>query len=278
NKNFCSPLHVAVNKLFPQCVRALVNHNCDINIQDSYGDTPSHDIMGKPMSKESVEIFEILVSRADLDINVINKRGFNLFHQACLKGNHFFTEKLLKKFPDLINCQKNDGYSGLHLASLNGHKKTVEYLVKAKADLEMRTNRHQTPLLLAIAKLNSPIIELLVENYANVNSYDEDMETGLHLVLNEASVEKRSSPVKIKLSELDKALDSLSECKIMSQFVNFFLLKLILAKKLVIRMCFILDSKMLKKSKNSFWQKQTDFQISALGEKKVVSFAENGGI
>lgn len=88
NKNLCSPLHVAVNKLFSKCVRVLLNHNCQINIQDSYGDTPIHDIMSKQISKESIEIFEILIKRPDLDIYLKNKRGFNLFHQACLKGNH----------------------------------------------------------------------------------------------------------------------------------------------------------------------------------------------
>lgn len=117
-------------------------------------------------------------------------------------------------------------------------------MIKAKADLEIRTNRHQTPLLLAIAKLNSPVIELLVENCkkdnlkknliflfldANVNSYDEDMDTGLHLVLNEASLDKNSdrnsSPVKIKLSDLTKIFENLSDCKIISQVkfkLNYF--------------------------------------------------------
>lgn len=74
------------------------------------------------------------------------------------------TEKLLNMCPEFINVQKNDGYSALHLASLNGHQKIIECLIRAKADLEMRTNRNQTALLLAIAKFCIPIIELLVEN------------------------------------------------------------------------------------------------------------------
>ncbi|CAF0849336.1 unnamed protein product [Brachionus calyciflorus] len=224
NKNSCSPLHVAVNKQHVNCVRILVKYNCNTNIQDSYGDTPLHDIIGKKMTNEAIEIIDFLINSPELNFNLVNKRGFNIFHQACLKGNHIVTEKLLKKFPEVINIQKNDGYSALHLASLNGHKKIIECLLKAKVDLEMRTNRNQTALLLAISKFNFPIIEILVENYANVNAYDEDMDTGLHLISNETiydkNSEKNSSPAKIKLSDLNKAIENLNQCEFISEVIE----------------------------------------------------------
>lgn len=52
------------------------------------------------------------------------------------------------------------------------------------------------------------------------------MDTGLHLVLNEASLDKNSdknsSPVKIKICDLNKVLENISDCKILSQ-VEFLL-------------------------------------------------------
>lgn len=33
NRGRCTPLHVAVNKRFPSCVRMLLKYNCDVNIQ-----------------------------------------------------------------------------------------------------------------------------------------------------------------------------------------------------------------------------------------------------
>lgn len=49
NKGGCSTLHVAVNKQHLDCVKVLLDHNCDVNIQDTYGDTAQHDAIG--MSK-----------------------------------------------------------------------------------------------------------------------------------------------------------------------------------------------------------------------------------
>jgi ankyrin repeat protein len=46
---------------------------------------------------------------------------------------------------------------------LNGHKEVVKCLLQTKADKEILNNRRQTPLLLSVAQLHAPIIELLVE-------------------------------------------------------------------------------------------------------------------
>lgn len=46
NDGGCSTLHVAVNKQHLDCVRVLLEHNCDVNIQDKFGDTAQHDAIG----------------------------------------------------------------------------------------------------------------------------------------------------------------------------------------------------------------------------------------
>lgn len=84
NKGRCSALHVAVNKQHVQCVKVLLKHNCNVNIQDSYGDTALHDAIGK----ESCEIIELLVNVVSIDFGLRNKRGFNVLHHAALKGNN----------------------------------------------------------------------------------------------------------------------------------------------------------------------------------------------
>jgi ankyrin repeat protein len=71
-------------------------------------------------------------------------------------------EKLLKRSPELLNSQKADGFSGLHLAALNGHNNVIECLLKHKANVEIVTRKMETPLLLAVAKLNVLSVELLV--------------------------------------------------------------------------------------------------------------------
>lgn len=73
------------------------------------------------------------------------------------------TEKLISYSPQLVDIKKDDGFSAFHLAALNGHKDVIKILVQSKADKEILNNRRQTPLLLAVAQLHAPIIELLVE-------------------------------------------------------------------------------------------------------------------
>lgn len=83
NNGKCSALHVSVNKSFSDCVKVLLRHNCNVNLQDSYGDTALHDAI----CKDSPDILEALCSCDRFDFTIRNKRGFNVLHHAALKGN-----------------------------------------------------------------------------------------------------------------------------------------------------------------------------------------------
>ncbi|XP_070207241.1 E3 ubiquitin-protein ligase MIB2-like isoform X2 [Littorina saxatilis] len=193
NNGGCSTLHVAVNKQHVACVRALLNHGCDVNIQDAYGDTALHDAIGK----ESREIIDKLVNYPNIDFTIRNKRGFNVLHHAALKGNVFATERILHKCRQIVDLKKDDGFSALHLASLNGHKDVAAALLRNRAEVDIRNNRQQTPLLLSVSQGHSALIELLVKASANINVHDEDGDTCLHLALMRQTVatEKDTSPM-----------------------------------------------------------------------------------
>lgn len=79
------------------------------------------------------------------------------------------------------------------------------------ANIEIRNNRQQTPLLLAVSQGHTSIIELLITKEANVNVTDEDGDTCLHLALMRQTVatEKDSSPMLDSVS--DHILPYLSE-------------------------------------------------------------------
>lgn len=88
NNGKCSALHVAVNKKHVQCVKFLLRHQCDVNLQDSYGDTALHDAIGKDaIGKDALDIIDALCSCERVDFTLRNKRGFNVLHHAALKGN-----------------------------------------------------------------------------------------------------------------------------------------------------------------------------------------------
>ncbi|WAR14989.1 MIB2-like protein [Mya arenaria] len=150
----------------------LLAHRADVNIQDAYGDTALHDAIGK----ENMDILDLLVNYHGIDFNLRNKRGFNVLHHAALKGNNYATERILQKSRQIVDRKKDDGFAPLHLASLNGHR-------DGHASIDIRNNRQQTPLLLAVSQGHIGLMDLLVSQGADVNVEDEDGDTCLHLGL-----------------------------------------------------------------------------------------------
>lgn len=111
-----------MNKGHINCVKILIRGNCNVNLQDSYGDTALHDAIGKtsvvgtgsqshqhsnngnvanstpagapsngagPSSAATAhsdavnnEIVELLVAAPRVDLTIKNKRGFNCLHHA----------------------------------------------------------------------------------------------------------------------------------------------------------------------------------------------------
>lgn len=83
-----------------------------------------------------------------------------------------------------MDIKKEDGFSALHLAALNGHYSVAETLITSgKANINIINNRKQTPLHLSVSQSHCAIIELLVSQGANCNALDEDNDTSLHISL-----------------------------------------------------------------------------------------------
>lgn len=72
-----------------------------------------------------------------------------------LNVNFSDTEKLLTMARQMVDIKKDDGFASLHLACLNGHRAVAETLLsQGQADIDLRNNRKQTPLLLQVSQVN----------------------------------------------------------------------------------------------------------------------------
>lgn len=179
NKRLCSPLHIAANKMFFDCIIVLLKNGANVNLQDAYGDTVLHDAIGK----DNLKMVNLLCAQPNLNFSLTNKNGFNILHHAALRGNKNVMEKLLENSKLLVNVKKDDGYSPLHLACLNGHLDVVVVLIETgNADIELMNDRQQTPLHLTIYQGSYSIMEVLVSLGVNVNAQDDNGDTPLHYV------------------------------------------------------------------------------------------------
>ncbi|VEN54035.1 unnamed protein product, partial [Callosobruchus maculatus] len=180
NRSGCSALHIAAHKKPAGCARILIGAGADPNKQDSYGDTPMHDAIGK----DNLEVVEMLCRARAIDFTIRNNRGFNVLHHAALKGKNESLKKLLAVARQLVEVRKDDGFSCLHLAALNGHKDVVETLINVgQMEVDRRNNRNQTALLLAVSQGHCAVIEQLVRFRSDVTAKDEDNNTALHIIL-----------------------------------------------------------------------------------------------
>ncbi|KAH9491444.1 hypothetical protein Btru_032197 [Bulinus truncatus] len=93
---------------------------------------------------------------------------------------------LLTKLPRpwIVDEKKDDGYTALHLASLNNHVEVAELLVQqGKANMDIQNVNLQTPLHLAVERQHTQIVRLLVREGCNLNIPDKDGDTPLHEAL-----------------------------------------------------------------------------------------------
>ena len=97
----------------------------------------------------------------------------------------------LKKYW-LIDEKKCDGFSVLHIACLNNHFEIVKVLIEnGNLNINIKNDSGQTPLHLAIDRLNFDIIKLLctfrypTDNKirCNINEQDRDGDSALHCLL-----------------------------------------------------------------------------------------------
>ncbi|XP_068679361.1 E3 ubiquitin-protein ligase MIB1-like [Montipora capricornis] len=178
NKRRQSPLHVAVNKGHTAVVTKLLGLGCHPSLQDTEGDTPLHDAISKKRDDMVTMLLE-----ANADVTVANNNGFNALHHSALRGNPSAMRILLSKLPRpwIANEKKDDGYTALHLASLNNHVEVAELLVKqAKANKDVQNTNLQTPLHLAVERQHTQIVRLLVREGAKLDLTDKDGDTPLH--------------------------------------------------------------------------------------------------
>lgn len=117
---------------------------------------------------DAVEIAQLLI-RAGADANLGNGEGYTPLMFAAL-NKHAGTVRYLLSVGAKVDVCAPNGFTALHLAVSAESIVVVKALLKAKANTEIHDsiNKH-SPLATAIYRKNSRLVQLLVENGANIN-------------------------------------------------------------------------------------------------------------
>ncbi|KAL8510988.1 hypothetical protein ACS0TY_017708 [Phlomoides rotata] len=126
-----NPLHAAVCMGFTEGVEFLLDRHHELAYQkDKQGFYPIHSAATKGL----VDIIQLMLQHRPDTRELLNAQGQNVIHAAARGGKHNTVECMLRR-PDLetlINEKDVDGNTPLHLATIYGHPKLVNTLVRDK--------------------------------------------------------------------------------------------------------------------------------------------------
>ncbi|RWS20665.1 hypothetical protein B4U80_00584, partial [Leptotrombidium deliense] len=205
-----SPLHISVTEDLDEYTRILLNNeNIDLNVQDSDGNTPIHELakLNKiEILKEAVKKgpdlniencnkltpFEIalkaekfafdcfkFLSSENIDINHQSKGGNTVLHTAIKKFKFRNVPYFLIDHENInVNIENDCGDTAVHLAIKEGDISILSALIQNNANLNIANNDDKTPLDLSLD--NRRILALLLSSNVNVNRQNSNGDTILH--------------------------------------------------------------------------------------------------
>jgi ankyrin repeat protein len=170
-------LHHAVSPRFSHAkiAQLLIDAGAEVSARDEDGDTPLH------LATHSRSCTELLL-RNKADPNLTDADELTPLLNATTKSKKDKEPDLesLVKASDLRKTNAN-GQTALHLAAANGLERTVQLLLRARANTAIGDRDKNTPLLLAVKHHQWSIVPFLTIP-PSINSWDEDGMSPLHLI------------------------------------------------------------------------------------------------
>jgi ankyrin repeat protein len=204
-----NPLHLALEAGRVDIAKELLTHGASVNTQDKKGNSPFHSaIVHTP--EYAIELMKV----PGIHVNLANKRGEKPLHLAAERGNDSLVEALLQfganpnvftrdddktplhfalkkkqlnsarillKHKAHVNEPDCEGFAPLHYAIFYTPEYATELLKVPGIDLNLANKSGDTPLYLAGAKRNYPLVKALLQLGVNPNgSLNSNNKTLLH--------------------------------------------------------------------------------------------------
>jgi ankyrin repeat protein len=130
-------------------------------------------------------------------------------NNAIVNNDLKLVRTIIREKPELVNMINNNGMAPLHIAVLNPNRKIIELLLDNGADVNLVADTHEQPGWISLNyAINSPdIVEMLVKRGADYNRKDTIGRTILHISSFRGQSEQLKTYLKlgININSIDNA-------------------------------------------------------------------------
>ncbi|KAF5296308.1 hypothetical protein FQA39_LY12525 [Lamprigera yunnana] len=187
-KDKASPLHLCCQWGLGAVVRALIEHEANINCQDVERKTPLH----VAIENQHDEIISLLLQVPNIDLSLRDKTGLSPFATAVTFRNHKAAKAILHRLPSAAEQFDTKGYNFLHTAIKKNDLESFWFLLSIHVDVNSRIQDSTLtpPLHLAAQYADEIVVRNLILAGARVEDFDAHKQTALHVAAeaNNASV------------------------------------------------------------------------------------------
>ncbi|XP_046567998.1 serine/threonine-protein phosphatase 6 regulatory ankyrin repeat subunit A-like [Haliotis rubra] len=180
-----TPVMVAGRRGHKDVVELLVQNGAKLSLRDARGDNILHHVC----SGGHVELLKYVLSQKTVDINSRGCDNMTPVMEAGQRGHKEVVGLLVKNGANL-SLKADRSNNILHLACFRGHVEVVKYVLSQNAvDINSRGNSSKTPVMDAGRNGHKDMVELLVQNGANLSLSDAHGDNILHYVCSGGHVE-----------------------------------------------------------------------------------------
>lgn len=193
-----TPLYLAANEGFDECVRVLVRAGANVDARTNDGRTALY----KAVTNGDRRMMELLIDMgADPTIAPADHRGRSALQLARERGQKEVVE-LLERGEAVLNASRSGhvkllellletdakvnycdqyGLTPLHVAAIKGHKDVAMLLVEYGSELDSQDSDGHTPLHLAVESGDKDMVEVLLNRGGDVNAMSNKGATPLYI-------------------------------------------------------------------------------------------------
>lgn len=188
-----TPLHLSCAAAQDQVVQCLVERSADVNAQDSEGRSPIH----IAITTKNPIITHILLSHPEVNFSLKDRLGQTPFVVAMNCRDNEASAAILAREPSAAEQFDNKGRNYLHMAVSNNDVDSVLFLISIEVNVNSRIQdgSHRTPLHLAVPTGSEIIVRHLILAGADVNGMDKNRQCPVQI----AAIEDKAAILEVLL-------------------------------------------------------------------------------